>query len=229
MSTSTGGDQPQSSAEPQSGQPPTNAETEAQGNGIAQAAQQKGRHVAETVTKQAKEVAANAQRQARNLLKKRREQVMKQARSGQQKGAQRLESVASELRSMAENSDQSGPTTNLALQAADKVQEIASWLQAGEPGDMLVEARDWARRHPGTLIVGATIVGGIAGRLTRSGVGLFTFGAGWLASSLVSAGRARRAVNSVKEAGSEATSTVTELGPTTGQQSAGPAQQATQT
>jgi hypothetical protein len=205
MSTSTGGDQPQSSAERRTGQPPTNAEVEDQGAGIAQAARQKGRQVAGTVTEQAKEVAGNAQRQARNLLQERREQLKEQARSGQHKGAERLESVASELRSMAEKSDQSGPTTNLVLQAADKVQEIASWLQAGEPGDVLVEARNWARRHPGNLVVGFTIVGFIAGRLSRNGVGLLTFGAGWLASSGFSALRARRAVDSATKAGSGTT------------------------
>ena len=113
-------------------------------------------------------MAAETAQQARNLLNETRDQVREQARTGQQKAAEKLSSVADELRGMAEKSDQPGLASDLAVQAADKVRDVASWLQGRDPGELLVEVRNWARRRPAAFLAGAAIAGVLVGRLTRA-------------------------------------------------------------
>jgi hypothetical protein len=49
------------------------------------------------------------------------------------------------------------------------VEEFATFLQNREPADLLDEVRSFARRRPGTFLLGAALAGVLAGRLT-SGV-----------------------------------------------------------
>jgi hypothetical protein len=115
------------------------------------------------------EVAQEARQQARDLLGEGRTQVREQARAGQQRAASGLTSLADELREMADKGGQSGVASELARQASEKVQTFASWLERREPGELLDEARRWARQRPGAFLLGAALAGVVAGRLT-SGV-----------------------------------------------------------
>jgi hypothetical protein len=126
-----------------------------------------GRHVAETARDQAGQVAGEAKRQARDLIGEARGQVTEQARNGQHKAAEGLDALAGELRQMADRSDQSGPASELARQAADKAADFAEWLNRREPGDLIEEVRGFARRRPGVFLLGAAFAGVLAGRLTR--------------------------------------------------------------
>jgi hypothetical protein len=65
--------------------------------------------------------------------------------------------------------DTSGPAHELVRQATDKIEDLAGWLQNREPADLLDEVRSFARRKPGTFLLGAAVAGVVAGRLT-SGV-----------------------------------------------------------
>ena len=56
---------------------------------------------------------------------------------------------------------------DLAQQASSKVRDIASWLESREPGDLLEEARRFARRRPGTFLACAALAGLVGGRFTR--------------------------------------------------------------
>jgi hypothetical protein len=67
------------------------------------------------------------------------------------------------------NGAQSGPARDLIEQATGKVEDFAGWLQNREPADLLEEVRSFARRKPGTFLLGAALAGVVAGRLT-SGV-----------------------------------------------------------
>jgi hypothetical protein len=71
---------------------------------------------------------------------------------------------------MAQQGGQSGPATDLAHQAADKVTDLAAWLEHRDPGSLLEEVRTYARRKPGTFLLGAAAAGVLAGRLTRGAV-----------------------------------------------------------
>ena len=166
--TSESGYPPPPTTSPAGGSRSTTELAREEASGVAESAKQAGGHVAEIATEQAKEVAAETAQQARNLLNETRDQVREQARTGQQKAAEKLSSVADELRGMAEKSDQPGLASDLAVQAADKVRDVASWLQGRDPGELLVEVRNWARRRPAAFLAGAAIAGVLVGRLTRA-------------------------------------------------------------
>jgi hypothetical protein len=59
-----------------------------------------------------------------------------------------------------------GPARDLIQQASGKLEELGSWLQDREPADLLDEVRAYARRKPGTFLLGAALAGIVAGRLT---------------------------------------------------------------
>lgn len=138
---------------------------------VGQTAAEAGSQVASTAVDQAKSVAQETQQQAANLLDQGRSQVREQAMSQQQKAAQGLSSLADELRGMVNGTgtSTSGPAHDLMQQATGKIEEFAGWLQNREPADLLDEVRSFARRKPGTFLLGAAIAGVVAGRLT-SGV-----------------------------------------------------------
>ena len=127
-----------------------------------------GGAVAQTAKEQGQEVVGEAKRQARDLYGEARNQVAGQAGQQQQRAASGLRSLADEMRSMAQQGGGSGPVTELAHQAAERVHGVAGWLEQREPGDLLNEVKGYARRNPGTFLVGAALLGVVAGRLTRN-------------------------------------------------------------
>jgi len=137
---------------------------------VGQSAAEAGSQVATTAADEAKHVALEAKQQATNVISQGRQQVTQQvqtqARNGQQKAAQGLSSIANELRSMADNSQQSGPATDLVRQATSKIDDIAAWIELREPSDLVDEVRSFARRRPGAFLLGAAVAGVLAGRLT---------------------------------------------------------------
>lgn len=133
---------------------------------VGSTAKDAGMQVAGTAKDQAKEVAAEAKTQARDLFHQGRTQVRDQASQGQRRAADGLSSLSDELRQMADNG-QTGMASDVARQVADKANDVAQWLQNREPGDLLEEARSWARRNPGTFLIGAALAGLVVGRLTR--------------------------------------------------------------
>ncbi|MGW5579873.1 hypothetical protein [Micromonospora chokoriensis] len=153
----------------------TYGQESANGGGVREQARQVGSEtahaggaVAQTAREQGTEVGREAARQARNLYGEARTQLASQTGEQQRKAAGGLRSLADEMRSMAEQGGQAGPVTELARQAADRVHGVAGWLEEREPGDLITEVRDYARRNPGTFLVGAAVLGVLAGRLTRS-------------------------------------------------------------
>ncbi|MEU0154581.1 hypothetical protein [Micromonospora fulviviridis] len=145
------------------------------GGGVRDQARQVGNEaanaggaVAQTAKEQGQEVVGEAKRQARNLYGEARNQVTAQTSQQQQRAASGLRSLAEEMRSMAQNGGGAGPVTELAHQAADRVHGVAGWLEQREPGDLLNEVKTYARRNPGTFLLGAAVLGVVAGRLTRN-------------------------------------------------------------
>ncbi len=138
---------------------------------VQQTAVQAGSQVAATATDQAKEVVHETQRQAKDLLDQGRSQVREQAITQQQKAGQSLNSLAMELRGLADgtSSGAPGPARDLLQQASGLVDDFAHKLQTRDPGELLDEVRSFARRKPGLFLLGAAAAGVLAGRLT-SGV-----------------------------------------------------------
>jgi hypothetical protein len=155
-------------AEPQTGSV-THAATDQPAN-LSQSAKESGKQVASTAAHEASNVAAETRQQAKNLGHEFSNQAQQQAALQKDKAASGLHSLGGELRSMAQQGGQSGPVTELAHQAADKVTDLAYWLERRDPGSLVEEVRTYARRKPGTFLLGAAVAGIVAGRLTRGAV-----------------------------------------------------------
>jgi len=141
-----------------------------QSGNLAESAKESGKQVASTAANEASNVAAETRQQAKNLGHEFSNQAQQQAALQKDKAANGLHSLGEELRSMAHQGGQAGPATELAHQAADKVTDLAYWLERRDPGSLVEEVRTYARRKPGTFLIGAALAGIIAGRLTRGAV-----------------------------------------------------------
>jgi hypothetical protein len=162
---------------------------------VGQAAAQAGSQVASTTADQAREVARETQRQAQDLLDQGRSQLREQAVTQQQRAADGLSSLARELRGMADGTGAGapGPARDLVAQASTKLEDFGGWLQNHEPAELLDEVRAFARRKPGTFLLGAAVAGVLAGRLT-TGIKAAHTGSGVVGGSPGGSGGAPRQV-----------------------------------
>jgi hypothetical protein len=130
--------------------------------------------VAQSATERVQEVTHEAAKQARDLVGEARQNVTRQVGEQHRNLAGNLRSLSSELGSMVSQSDQSGTATQLVSQARDRVDGLAGWLENREPGDVLDEVKNFARRRPGTFLLGALAAGVVVGRLTRGAIAAHT-------------------------------------------------------
>jgi hypothetical protein len=147
------------------------SKTQAVRQGTAQAGQQvsqAGGALAHNAAEQARDVANEANRQARELMGQASGQLKEQASAQQHRAADGLRALGNELQAMSERSDQPGMATDLVRHAADRAHQAAQWLDQREPGMVVNEVRDYARRNPGMFLAGAAVAGVIAGRLGKS-------------------------------------------------------------
>lgn len=132
----------------------------------ASAAEQAGQ-VTGIIGDQAKVVVSEAGDQARQLLRQGVSELRGQAREAQWKVAGGLRNLADQLHSMSELSE-SGMAPGVVRQVSERAHGAASWLECREPGDLVEELRNLARRRPGTFLAGAAFAGMLVGRLTRN-------------------------------------------------------------
>ena len=135
---------------------------------VGQTATQAGGRVAQTAVDQGREVVRETRAQARNLVNEATSELSHQASQQQKRAAEGLRAVGSELHAMAGRSEQGGLASELVAQAADRAHQAAHWLEHRQPGDVVQEVRDLARRHPGAFLAGAVVAGVVVGRLTRN-------------------------------------------------------------
>ncbi len=127
-----------------------------------------GRNVAATAKDEAANVASEAKHQAKDLFRSVTNEVESQAGAQQQRIAATVSSLAKELAGMAAASDQSGPLTDLAEQASRKGEDVARWLEANEPRDVLAQVTAFGRRRPVMFLGMCFLAGVVAGRFTRA-------------------------------------------------------------
>ena len=124
--------------------------------------------VAETAQTEAANVAAEVKTNARDLMYQAKSDLTDQAGAQQQKVAEGLRSISTELHTMATASDQPGVASDLVRQAAERSSAVAGWLDGRDPGSLLTEVKSFARQRPGTFLLLAAGAGVLAGRLGRS-------------------------------------------------------------
>lgn len=142
------------------------AKTEA--SGVANQAAGAAQDVAHTAKAEAANVATEVKTNARDLLHQAKSDLTAQAGTQQQKVAEGMRSISTELRTMADSSYEPGLASDLVRQAADRSQSVASWLEGRDPGSLLNEVQSFARQRPGTFLLLAAGAGVLAGRLGRS-------------------------------------------------------------
>jgi hypothetical protein len=134
---------------------------------VSRAAADSAQSVAETAKTEAANVAAEVKTNARDLLHQAKWSLADQAGTQQQKAAEGLRSISSQLHSMASASDQPGVASDLVREAAERSSAVASWLDRRDPGSLLDEVKSFARQRPGTFLLLAAGAGVLAGRLGR--------------------------------------------------------------
>lgn len=126
------------------------------------------KNVADTARAEAAYVAVEVKTNAKDLLYQAKSDLTDQAGAQQQKAADGIRTISSQLHTMADASDQPGVAADLIRQAAERTQSAASWLESRDPGSLLDEVKSFARQRPGAFLLAAAGAGLLAGRLGRS-------------------------------------------------------------
>jgi hypothetical protein len=125
-----------------------------------------GKHVAGVAQGEAQKVASEAKSQVQNLLSQATSQVDEQSRTQRDRLVDMLRTLSDDLEKMASQSE-GGVASNLAREVADRTRSFSSSLDGREPRELLDEVRSYARRKPGTFLLGSLVAGVVAGRVTR--------------------------------------------------------------
>jgi hypothetical protein len=123
--------------------------------------------VVETAKDEVAHVTAEVSSSVKELLSQAKSGLSEQAGTQQQKAAEGIRAISSELQTMADAPEQQGVASDLLRQAAERTSSVASWIGNKEPGDLLEEVQRFARNRPGTFLLLAAGAGLLAGRLSR--------------------------------------------------------------
>jgi hypothetical protein len=160
MSSSTGLNQPSTpTSESSSG-------AKEQAKQTAGTAADEGKRVAGVAQGEAQRVASEATSHVQDLLGQATSQVDEQSRTQRDRLVGTLRTFGDDLEHMASQTD-GGLAADVAHQVAGRAHDLSSHLDGREPRELLDELRGFARRRPGTFLVGALVAGVVAGRLTR--------------------------------------------------------------
>jgi hypothetical protein len=124
-----------------------------------------GKHVAGVAQGEAQKVASEAKSQVHGLLDQATSQVEDQSRTQRDRLVETLRSFGDDLEKMAVQSD--GPASQVVREVAERARSVSSRMDGREPRELLDDVRSFARRKPGTFLLGALAAGVVAGRLTR--------------------------------------------------------------
>jgi hypothetical protein len=133
---------------------------------VAEVAKGEAGNVAATTAEQARNVAGEAKAQAQGVMDETLAQLDEQSRAQRDRLVTTLRSLGDDVERMADQSE-GGLAQDLARQVADRAHALSSRLDGREPSELLEEVRSFARRRPGTFLLGALAAGVVAGRLTR--------------------------------------------------------------
>jgi len=150
---------PQSPTQPGSG-------AKEQAQQAAGTAADETKHVAGVAQDEARRVASEATSQVQDLVGQATSALDEQSRTQRDRLVGTLRSFGDDLEKMASQGE-GGLAADVAHQAADRAHALSSRLDGREPRDLLDDVRSFARRRPGTFLLGALAAGVVAGRLTR--------------------------------------------------------------
>jgi ElaB/YqjD/DUF883 family membrane-anchored ribosome-binding protein len=109
------------------------------------------------------DTATRAQEQAKRYGQR----AMDAMESGRQSAASTLDNAASGIRSKADSLPGGTDVSRFARRAADKIGGAAQYLREHEVKDMMSEVESFIKEHPAQALLGAALVGFLAGRSMR--------------------------------------------------------------
>ncbi len=145
----------------------TKQEAQQQVSDVAGTAKEQASAVAGTAKEQAGNVLGEAKAQAGDLFEDLRRQLAEQSDGIRDRLAEFFTTAGSELSDMAGAGGGSGYATSVVRQAGDRASGWGAHLSHHDASDLLEQGRSFARRKPGTFLLGAVVAGVVAGRLTR--------------------------------------------------------------
>lgn len=126
-----------------------------------------GRETVRDAKERARDVAHEAGDRTRGLVDRTRNELGSQVASQQQHLAGGLRALGDELNQMSSGTQDPGYATDLVQRAGEATGHVAQWFEEREPGDILHEVEDFARRRPGMFILMAAGAGLLVGRFLR--------------------------------------------------------------
>ncbi|GAA3623665.1 hypothetical protein GCM10022267_07230 [Lentzea roselyniae] len=138
---------------------------------VAQHAREAAGQVGTTVAEQAAQVRRETADQARHVVKDVRERVAAEAESQAQRVSKQLGRIADELGEMARSAPPGSMSAGAIRSASDTSRQAARFLDERGAQGLLDSARDYARRKPGTFLLGAAVAGFLVGRVAKSATG----------------------------------------------------------
>lgn len=137
----------------------------------ASTAADEGKHVGAVAKDEAQNVVGTAAQQARSVASETvgqlRDQLTEQGSGQRDRLVGTLRSLGDDLEQMAGQATEGGLAADLVRQAAGRTRSLTERLDGREPAQLLDDVRDFARRRPGTFLLGALAAGVVAGRLLR--------------------------------------------------------------
>jgi hypothetical protein len=133
----------------------------------AQTTREQASNVADTAKQQASDVAQQAKQQAQNVAQQVQADLKGRANAEAGKLAQTLHDTSKRLHAMADAGDDNSVATSLVREGAHRSERLASTLEHGGVDGAVAEVRSFARRNPGSFLLGAAAAGFFAGRLAR--------------------------------------------------------------
>ncbi len=139
-----------------------------QAQSVAATTKDEAANVVETAKEQVQTVTADLRVQTRQLADEARSQLSDHAFAQRDSAVDSLRSIGDELTGLADKADGPGIGAQLTREVGGVAHKSADFLQEREPGQLVEELRDLARRRPGSFLLGAAFAGLLVGRLTRS-------------------------------------------------------------
>jgi hypothetical protein len=177
MAASPPGAVPPSTAAPTAGGPPAGASRggagpqDARGDDAARKAEQvrdEAREVGHDAKEEAAHVAHAAAEEARDLARDMRQELMVQARQQTERAGQGLRQLGSQLRALrAGDKERAGQVEKYAAEAQVRIDRMARRIEERGFDGVMADVRSFARRRPGTFLLGAAAAGFVTGRVLR--------------------------------------------------------------
>jgi hypothetical protein len=139
-----------------------------EGTAMAQHARQAAGDVGATARAQAGQVAHEATGQAKHVARDMRERVADEAEEQARRVSRQINRIADELGTMADGSGPDSLTAGALRQVADTSRQAARYLDERGARGLLDSAQDFARRKPGTFLIGAAVAGFMVARAAKS-------------------------------------------------------------